>query len=129
MQLHEFQSLKDAVVNLTAKVDQILSLLTKASASRAQTESAAPMGEMKTVTDGLRNLFGVLQLNPACEPRWRTFLEQLRGEDKMTQKQWKFFCVIHKECTGEWPPKDPPAPPPAAPAPKPLSEQELKDIF
>lgn len=57
----------------------------------------------------------VLEKHEKCKPEWEKFLREMRGKDGMSEKQWKFYCVIHKECLGTWPKENPGADLPALP--------------
>lgn len=45
----------------------------------------------------------LLEKSEKCEDGWKQFLRDMRGRSECTEKQWKFFKVIHKNCLGSWP--------------------------
>lgn len=55
------------------------------------------------VTDDMKNTAYVLKQHPSCKEEWKAFLQQLSGRSYITEKQKKFYSVIHKECLGNWP--------------------------
>lgn len=77
--------------------------------------------EYRQVPEGFGNLCFILSKNEACKPEWLEFMNKIRGYDTISEKQYKFFAVIHKECLGSWPPIYFKAlPRPGEPKPKPV---------
>jgi hypothetical protein len=78
-------------------------------------------GEPPPPPPGFKSTCFVLARDPKVKPEWIKFLTDAQGFTRLSEKQWKFFAVIHKEVTGNWPPfkRDDKelSQPPAAPLP------------
>lgn len=97
--------------------------------NQIQDDIALPTGQKKMVTLGsiaeLNRLCYVMLRSPGqIDKKFKGFLEDvpktLERYGQLTEGQWKFFSVIHKELLGRWPPKpqdlrDPPKEEPALP--------------
>lgn len=65
------------------------------------------------VTPGMKSTAFIMLKHERCKEDWKRFLQDLQGRAYITEKQKKFYNVIHKEVLGAWPPRDEaPAPPP-----------------
>lgn len=55
------------------------------------------------VTDAVKSLAFVMSKSDRCEEGFKSFLKDLQGKGTISEKQKKFFCVIHNKVTGKWP--------------------------
>ncbi len=48
----------------------------------------------------------MLARHPNCKSEWVDALTQWQSRQDISEKQWRFFAVIHKECLGAYPEED-----------------------